>query len=122
MTLGTLLKTLKMLPPSAKFEKGFCGASSYRGHYHNLGLFPAENVGVESMIKVLTDSNGTHFDGWKGGEFLMHEDVDCYLAYDGNTGPAIVGVAITSTYSEMKYDLVLRGEMNFLANTHMESV
>ena len=38
------------------------------------------------------------------------------------TLPAIVGVAITSTYSEMKYDLVLRGEMNFLANTHMESV
>ncbi len=77
--LGELIQILKTAHPARMIPMGWDCAFSYRGDYSQLGVRRAENVFVGDMLKVLEDALDQTMQGYKGGEFKMHEYVDVYL-------------------------------------------
>lgn len=77
---------------------GFNGESahSYRGYYSELAFEPAENVLISSMLAGLKDALGKTYQGYKGGDYKMHEWVDVWIAHYGSSadsdqiGPTIM--------------------------------
>ena len=104
--LSTLIGLLKALPENATITNGFDEAMSYRGYYCELGLNPSNETKVSEMIEVLQSALGKTFEGYKGGEYTMSEDVDCYLAPYGSCGMKIVGIDVFDS-SHNKFSLVL---------------
>lgn len=94
MTLRELQRALEVLPKDLVFDHGFAKPHSYRGNYEYLGLEPAKNVTVESMLDTLEEADGSTYTGYKGGEFTMHGKIPVYLAHYGNCGSEIVGIAL----------------------------
>ena len=82
MTLGELIDRLEKEPN--KFLKlGFTNAHSWRGSYCEIAFEPCEGAKVSDMLyeaKVAVDKT---FEGYKGGDFVMHNGVDCYLSNEG---------------------------------------
>ena len=89
MTLGELIEILQKADPDHVCKVGFGAPMSYRGYYDELAFEPAENVTVASMLKNARSALGGTFIGYKGGEFLMSEHTDCWLAHYGHTGETL---------------------------------
>lgn len=69
---------------------GWIEADSYRGYYDQLAVQPCTTAKtINQLIKVLVDSVGCTFTGYKGGEYTMYWDTDVYYANYGETGPSI---------------------------------
>ena len=79
MTLGEIIERLGKEDPNRIVPLGWDDSYSWRGSYAELAVRPAKNVTIGAMIKVLRDSNGRTFTGYKGGEFRMSEYTDVYL-------------------------------------------
>lgn len=77
--LGDLIQILKTQHPARMIPMGFDKAYSYRGDYSQLGVQRAENVFVGDMLKVLEGALNQTMQGYKGGDYKMHEYVDVYL-------------------------------------------
>jgi hypothetical protein len=82
MTLRELIKTLSETDPALTVRHGWDCAFSYRGDYSQLAVRQAENVPVTRMARVLLDSVDQIMQGYKGGDYRMHEYVDVYLVED----------------------------------------
>lgn len=85
MTLGELIEILssaenKIVPV------GFLNPRSYRGYYDNLAFEPAEDVSVSQMLDAAKSALGKTFTGYKGGEYLMTKETECYIANYGCCG------------------------------------
>ena len=70
------------------------GVSSWRGIYAELAIEYKEseydgNMTVEECITMLKESIGAEFCGWKGGEYVMHEDTQLHVANPGRVGGTI---------------------------------
>ena len=89
MKLGKLIETLEKEPKEKVVKHGFDYPHSYRGYYDQLAFEPAENVTVDSMLACAKSAVGATYGGWKGGEYLMDEDTDVWLAEVGCTGETI---------------------------------
>ncbi len=81
------------------------GLSSWRGSYNELAIefdfVGYEHFGEErpkdmtlvGFIDLLKSAMGKEFTGWKGGEFVMHENTPLWVANPGNSGETgIIGV------------------------------
>tara|TARA_R110002012_G_scaffold185098_1_gene351687 strand:- start:1294 stop:1629 length:336 start_codon:yes stop_codon:yes gene_type:complete len=90
MSLGRLIKALESCPEGAVFKEGFSNPHSYRGDYYELAVEPTFDVTREEMLACLQSVLNTELEGYKGGEFIMHEDVDVYLAYHSYTSQTLV--------------------------------
>lgn len=66
-------------------------AHSYRGFYRELAFSPAHNVDIEKMYQALLDAVGQTYTGWKGGEYVMHEYVEVYIACMGSSDATLIG-------------------------------
>ena len=88
MTLAQLIEVLEAHDQSIVVN-GFCNPHSYRGYYEELAFEPAECVTVASMLRCARESVGKTFSGYKGGEYVMHEQVGVWLAHYGCTGQII---------------------------------
>lgn len=86
MKLGELVKVLQKLPQETVFESGFTNPHSYRGSYYELAVEPAANIKVSDMLSELQDVLNETLEGYKGGDFVMHENIDVYVAFYGCTG------------------------------------
>lgn len=86
LSLSELIATLEREDPEQVLPFGFAHPHSYRGYYECLAFEPAWNVKVGDMLRDAARSLGSTFYGWKGGEFKMLADTDCYLAYEGECG------------------------------------
>ncbi len=86
MTLGDLIERLKKEPKENVIRKGFGRAMSYRGDYSQLAFDPCENVTVASMLEEAESALGKTFEGYKGGDFVMNEYTDVYIANYGCCG------------------------------------
>ena len=111
VVLGELidgLEELKTKYTDVTFVQGFCSPHSYRGDYYDLGLEPKDNVNLEDMLECLYVVLDTELRGYKGGEFLMHRGVNCYIAYYGCTGQQLIGLieCDDSTQELGKYKLL----------------
>ncbi len=89
MKLGELIKTLEKAPPEKIVPHGFGTPDSYRGYYEQLAFEPRKNVTVGEMLAYAKSALGQTFQGYKGGEYLMTEWTDVWIAEYGDTGEPI---------------------------------
>lgn len=114
LTLGELLNLLKDIPTEwgkdkrpvdISFDFGTAyptGFSSWRGSYEEIAVEYAlsgydgeqfAHTDLKDFVKMIEDSIGKEFDGWKGGEFVMTENTPVWVANSGNVGnTAVVGI------------------------------
>ena len=64
-------------------------ATSSRARYEDLGLSPRSFVTLGAMLKVVMDSKGKTFEGWKGGCFTMNAFSETHLARQNEAGEPI---------------------------------
>lgn len=91
MTLGELIKALESADPARVVPRGFSIPDSYRGYYDQVAFRPAENVTIGSMLAYAREALGSTYTGYKGGEFLMTEYTDVWIADYGESGGDLIG-------------------------------
>ena len=89
MVLKDLIERLKQEPKENVIRKGFGHSMSYRGDYSQLAFAPFENVTVGSMLEEAEYALGKTYQGYKGGDFVMDEYTDVFIAEYGSTGEQI---------------------------------
>jgi hypothetical protein len=88
--LGDVISHLESLPADMVVEHGFGDPHSYRGYYEDLSFEPIDNTTVGEMLAHARSAVGKTFTGYKGGDYVMDLDTDCWLAECGSTGIPIV--------------------------------
>ena len=89
LKLGDLIKVLEE-NPDCLIEIG--GPHSYRGYYCDLSFERGEPIKASELLEELKSNVlNKELEGYKGGEFLMSEDVPCWVAYYGSCGEALIG-------------------------------
>lgn len=83
MRLEDLIDELEKYDLENVVRFGFANPHSYRGYYHELAFEPANNVSVGDMLAAAEGALNFTFEGYKGGEFTMDADTQCWLAYEG---------------------------------------
>jgi hypothetical protein len=89
MTLGELIAALAAAPAGKAVAHGFGNPHSYRGYYDEVAFEPARNITVGDMLAAARSALGATFQGWKGGDYVMKEYTDCWLATEGDCGETI---------------------------------
>lgn len=89
MVLEELIETLEKYPPEQKVVKGFGYPMSYRGVYAELAFAPVNDTTVGEMLAHAKSALGQTFEGYKGGDFTMHEWTKCNIANYGECGEEI---------------------------------
>lgn len=89
MVLKELIEFLESQPADKVVPIGFSRPHSYRGYYECLAFQPKENVTCGEMLEDAKSALGKTFEGYKGGEYVMGEYTDVYIAEHGNTGEQI---------------------------------
>lgn len=111
-TLGAMIEAIAALPPRGhEVVFDFCGAvpnvggtraiDSYRGWYEHLAMpwsAAGDPVADDLLLKALRDCRGKHFQGYKGGSYLMDDGTPLWVDNWGEcTSTAIRGLEITSS-------------------------
>lgn len=86
MTLGELIQELEKVEPNLIAEEGFGNGHSYRGYYNDCAFEPMPNQTFGEMLAAAKRVLNTTQQGWKGGDYVMTEHVEVYLAEEGSTG------------------------------------
>lgn len=90
MSLGEIIERLKKEQDlTRRVLLGLGSPGSYRGYYECLGFIPTPNTSIIQMIGCAQRAVGATYDGYKGGEYVMTVDTECYLAVHGDSGPPI---------------------------------
>lgn len=110
MTLGELIDNLKRLDPSLVVEHGFVEPHSYRGYYDELAFEPARGMSIRSMLEAAESAVGTTYEGYKGGEYTMHEHTPVHLALYGTTGEPITSHLVALWFYEDAHKDVVTSE------------
>jgi len=100
MTLRELIDYLENVPLDQVASIGFHNPHSYRGMYDCLAFEPTENVTAKSMLTSAIEALDTSYTGWKGGEFMMGQYTDVYLAEEGNQGEGIGPILLDLMFKE----------------------
>lgn len=87
LTLGELIKHLKNMHPQEPVKK-FVKPHSYRGYYNDLAIEPVDNnfTAGEFLTMLTNEALDKEFYGYKGGAYIMHKNVDVYIARWGSCG------------------------------------
>lgn len=101
MTLGELITALEAADPRLVLPHGFTHPHSYRGYYEQLAFEPAKNVTIGEMLADAQAALGGTFWGYKGGDYEMTADTDCWIANQGSAngeqiGPWLIGYLIAA--------------------------
>lgn len=126
LTIGELILKLEACKPTYEnyknetehktvhfeFEYAFpTGVSSWRGSYNELALtfdfegyehFSKEKLTpmtLTDFLKMIKETIGKEFTGWKGGEFVMGKTTPVWVANDGNSGNTGVIDVLEDDYS-----------------------
>ena len=84
MTLDDLIAALETADLTQVCPVGFTNPHSYRGYYDELAFAPASNITVGEMLTAARSARDHWFTGWKGGDFQMTGDTDCWLSLEGS--------------------------------------
>lgn len=114
MYLGEIIAALKRKNQEHPVTFGFDYARptrlhSYRGYYEDLaiGYQRGTDCTVGQLVAKLEEARGTVMTGWKGGEYLMHDDTAVWMSNPGDaTGMAIVDVVEVPCSIWLKTELV----------------
>lgn len=89
MYLKQLIEFLENYNDGRVCRKGLVHPHSYRGYYEDLAFEVGRDVPVHEMLREAKECLGKTFEGYKGGEFTMHEYTEVWLADWGCTGEGI---------------------------------
>ncbi len=89
MMLRDLITALEARNLDTPVAHGFGRPHSYRGDYACLAFEPAKDTTVGAMLSAARSALGKTYTGYKGGEFVMGEYTDVYIAEYSRTGDAI---------------------------------
>lgn len=103
-SLRSLLEALKDLPETAPVVFDFCylnptTVDSYRGYYEHLALGWSTHGDKQNrdMRRNLSDANGSTFEGYKGGEYMMTPETPVWVDNYGDVSRTAI-VAIEFDY------------------------
>lgn len=107
MYLGQLIEALEAADQDHVCPMGFARPHSYRGFYEDLAFEPEPNMRVADMLACAKSALGETFQGWKGGDYKMHEYTTCWLAERGESngdgiGPVLLGYLLGTHNTEAK--------------------
>lgn len=91
MILEDLIKALAAADQRLILPDGFHRPHSHRADYSDLAFEPAQDISVADMLAAAKSADGATFEGWKGGDYEMDGDSDCYIAERGTCGEPITG-------------------------------
>lgn len=94
MTLEKAIEKLTYFPLEKPLETPLDYPESYRGYYSDIALCSGEIGTVGELIKVLCDTIGKTYTGYKGGEFYMGPDTPLWFAPYGACGPRIMDFVV----------------------------
>jgi hypothetical protein len=101
MQLNELISYLEQLNPGAPFSEGFENPHSYRGYYEQLAFEPTGKPSTAGeLLAVAKSAHNQSFWGWKGGEFVMDDYTQCWLAEKGSTGEPLTKATLDHWFSE----------------------
>lgn len=89
--LKEIIDFLETLDQEAIVPFGFGEPMSYRGYYDQLAFEPIENARIGDMLTHAKNALGKEFTGYKGGEYIMGECTDCWIAPYGSSGGDKIG-------------------------------
>jgi hypothetical protein len=101
-TLIEVIEFLEQQDARKVLPHGFKRPHSYRGYYEKLAFEPAENVSIGDMWECAKFANGREFSGYKGGEYLMGDYTDVYLANYGECGESLSLLTLKSMIYEQE--------------------
>ena len=64
---------------------------SYRGYYEHVAMEDEGHTTGNQLAAMIRGRLGTTMHGYKGGDYLVHERCQVFLAGYGHTGPMLVG-------------------------------
>ena len=91
LELGGIIAALEAEDPRRVLPFGFHNPHSYRGYYNQLAFEPAANISIRDMLAAARSALGATFQGWKGGDYTMAADTDCWLANEGDCSNDQIG-------------------------------
>lgn len=105
LTLGQLITRLGDMTPSLSLDASICfdfeyacptTLTSWRGSYEELALqfeFSGAPPSLQDLLTEVRSGVGRVFEGYKGGQYLMHESTPVWVSNYGHAGhTAIIGV------------------------------
>lgn len=98
LTLGDLIARLERENrehPGKRIRIGFIHPHSYRGDYADLAVEIGHDVTIEDMLKDVQFALGQTYEGWKGGDYTMHEHTQVWLVDErGDCGESLGAVLL----------------------------
>jgi hypothetical protein len=91
MRLKDVINALAAADQNRVVPIGFGNPASYRGDYYAVAFSPVRNTSVASMLKHAESALGETFCGYKGGQFEMNENTECYICNYGESGGDRIG-------------------------------
>lgn len=90
MTLGKLIKHLEENPGEIAYLDS---PHSYRGYYSDLAfeLSDKPKVSTHALLIVCRHVRGSVLEGYKGGEYPMHDNTPVWISSYGTTGVKLMG-------------------------------
>lgn len=83
MTLGKMITVLEAIEPARPIV-GLGEADSYRGYYSDLAFEPSgETTTAGKLLVQCRAAMGRTFEGYKGGDFVMHENTPRWISEYG---------------------------------------
>jgi hypothetical protein len=89
MVLEDLITQLEIRDPDKRVMNGFGSPHSDRGYYEDLAFEPVTETTFGEMLEHAKSAMGKTFEGYKGGEYKMHEYTDCKIGEWGISGEEI---------------------------------
>jgi len=106
MKLGKLIEALREIDQNKVVRKGFCGAHSYRGCYSDLAFTPRNDVKIADMVDCAILAIGSTYEAYKGGEYQMGLDTECWLSSDMEAVPNPISDADVAYWGQEESDAV----------------
>jgi len=104
LTLGELATLLEITPKyyTVNVDRGgsIGRAISYRGYYDDLAFEPSGDIKLVKDFSIeVKNCLGKTFEGYKGGDFKMHEKTPLWLSFYGDTTSiAIMGMTVKDDF------------------------
>lgn len=87
MQIHEVIEVLSKLDPKKVLKKGLLNPHSYRGYYEELGVeLSTKPSTVGDVLDMFNSCLGGIFEGYKGGDYMMHNVTDVYIADYGHCG------------------------------------
>ncbi len=82
--LKSFIKLLESVDPNKFVSSAISNLHSFRGEPEHLAASLSDGRTVGYMLEEARNAVGKKFDGYKGGEYKMHENTEIHFAFYGS--------------------------------------